>query len=66
VDLPTVTVVAIGFSNEADGEQLHSLADPTDGTVIYTDATAYGKDTKSNKILATDFAEAMKYALGYK
>jgi Ca-activated chloride channel family protein len=66
VDLPTVTVIAIGFSNEADGEQLHSLADPTDGTVIYTDATAYGKDTKSNKILATDFAEAMKYALGYK
>lgn len=61
-----VTVIAIGFSNEADGIQLHSLADPTDGTVIYTDATAYGKDSKLNKILATDFAEAMKNTLGYK
>ena len=64
--LPGVTVIAIGFSNEADGNQLHALADPTEGTVIYTDSTAFGRDSRPNKILATDFAEAMKYALGYK
>jgi len=61
-----ITVIAIGFSNEADGVQLHSVANPTQGTVIYTDKDAYSTDHQTNKLLAADFSEAMKFALGYK
>ncbi len=61
-DFPDMRVVAVGFSDGADVNQLHSVVDPAGGKLILIGVS----DGKENTIKAADLVEAMKSAVGSK